>query len=104
MNAVPAGVVRVPWDSLVIWGLPALAVFGLRDVFFIAFLTFLLSYLIRSIVVALAGRLCPGAERPGLKRWLTLATCVVLVALCGSRRRDWWPLSARPISPGGTMT
>ena len=74
MNAVPAGVVRVPWNRLLIWGLLALAVFGLRDVFFIAYLTFLLSYLIRSIVVALARRLCLGTERAGLERRLTLAT------------------------------
>ena len=95
MIAMPARSLLLPWDSLLIWGLLVLAFFGLRDVFFIAFLPFLMSYLIRSIVVALARRRRPGAERSGLERWLTLGTFVALIAPL----RGLWP-AAVP-GPGG---
>jgi len=52
-----------------------------RDVFLVAFLSFLLSYLVGTIVVALARRLHPGRESPGLERWLTLGTFAGILAL-----------------------
>ncbi len=69
------------WDSLLIWGLVLLAIYGLREVFLVAFLTFILSYLVRSIVVSIAQRLRPDGEHPGLERWLTLGTFAGIAAL-----------------------
>lgn len=69
------------WDSLAIWALLLLVIYGLRDVFVIAFLTFILSYLIRSIVVFLARRLRPIGDRARLERWLTLGTFVAIAAV-----------------------
>lgn len=71
----------LPWDSLLIWGLVLLAVYGLREVFLVAFLTFILSYLVRAIVVAIARRLRPEGEHPALERWLTLGTFAGISAL-----------------------
>jgi predicted PurR-regulated permease PerM len=70
---------RVPWDSLLIWGLLFLAIYALHDVFLIAFLTFLLSYLVRSIVGASARRLHPGTASVRLERWLTLGAFAAIV-------------------------
>lgn len=68
-------------ENLLIWtGLIAL-LYALRDVFPIVFLTFLLVYLVRAIVVPLARRISPERERPGLERWLTLGTFAAIVAL-----------------------
>ena len=61
------------------WGLLLFALYILKDVFLVAFLTFLLSYLVRSIVVSLARRL--GREGTGVERWLTLGTFAAIVGL-----------------------
>jgi predicted PurR-regulated permease PerM len=71
----------VPWENLLIWAALAAGLYALRDVLLVAFLTFLLSYLVRAIVVALAHRLRPDRESPGLERWLTLGTFGGIVAL-----------------------
>lgn len=72
----------VPWVSLLVWGALLLAVYALHELFFIILTTFLLSYIVRRIVVGLATRLRPEQESPGLERWLTLASlaAIVLVA------------------------
>ncbi|MCG6863009.1 MAG: AI-2E family transporter [Chromatiaceae bacterium] len=82
----------VPWASLLVWGTLLVAVYALQELFFIILTTFLLSFMVRRIVVRLASRLRPGQESPGLERWLTLAsfTAMVLVvwvvfAALGSR-------------------
>lgn len=71
----------LPWEGPAIWAGLLLALYGLRDVFFLVFLTFLLVYLVRAIVVPLARRISPDRERPGLERWLTLGTFAVILAL-----------------------
>src|SRR6516162_7382382 len=64
--------------KLAIWALFLLIVYLARDFFFTAFMTFMFSY----VVVALVGwgmkRLARGQERPGLWRFLVLATYVLL--------------------------
>jgi len=72
---------RRPWEAILTWGGVLLVLYALRDVFPIVFLTFLLVYLVRAIVVPLARRIGSGEERPGLERWLTLGTFGAIVAL-----------------------
>ncbi len=79
--AVPTLASRLPWEAILTWGGVLLVLYALHDVFPIVFLTFLLVYLVRAIVVPLARRIGSGKERPGLERWLTLGTFGVIVAL-----------------------
>ncbi len=78
-------VADIPWQKLLIWGLFLFSIYYLRDLFFIVFVTFLMSYIVRSIVTTLVNRFAPGQERPWLDRGLTLATfaglliCVIAV-------------------------
>jgi len=78
-RGVAAG--RLPWEDLVIWAGLFLVLYALHDVFPIVFLTFLLTYLVRAIVVPLARRISPGLERPWLERGLTLGTFAGIVLL-----------------------
>jgi len=71
----------LPWESLLIWAGLFLAIYALHDVFPIVFITFLLTYLVRAIVVPLARRISPQAERPWLERWLTLGAFAGIVVL-----------------------
>ena len=77
--SVSAAPSRVPWQTPLVWALLLLTLYALHDVFLVAFLTFLLSYAIRAIVVTLARRL--GREGTGVERWLTLGTFAAIVAL-----------------------
>jgi predicted PurR-regulated permease PerM len=72
---------KSPWDGILPWAGLVLLVYALHDVFLVAFLTFLLVYLVRAIVVPLARRIGQGRERPGLERWLTLGTFGAIIAL-----------------------
>ena len=81
-----------PWVSLLVWGILLLILYVLQELFFLVLTTFLLSFAVRRIVIALASRLRPGQESPGLERWLTLASFALIVmvvwvalALFGSR-------------------
>lgn len=71
----------VPWVSLIVWGALLVAVYALQELFFIILTTFLLSFVVRRMVVGLASRLRPGQESPALERWLTLASFAVIVLL-----------------------
>jgi predicted PurR-regulated permease PerM len=62
----------LPWEKLLIWGLFLLAVYTLRHFFLIIFLTFLLSYSLRSFVMWGCGILSPDRERVWLERVLTV--------------------------------
>jgi predicted PurR-regulated permease PerM len=81
VNLPRGNLVTPPWDSLLIWAGLLLLLYALREVFAIVFLTFLLVYLVRAIVVPLARRISPDAVRPGLESWLTLGTFAAIVAL-----------------------
>lgn len=70
-----------PWEDILIWTGLLLLLYALHDIFTIVFLTFLLTYLVRSIVVFLSRRISPDRERPALERWLTLGTFLAIVAL-----------------------
>ncbi|MEW4489512.1 AI-2E family transporter [Thalassoglobus sp. JC818] len=72
---------RTHWQRWVIWGLFIFLVYELRDFFFIAFVTFLLCYIVRAIVTALTKRLSPGHERVWLDRLLTLGTFAVIASV-----------------------
>jgi predicted PurR-regulated permease PerM len=77
--ANPAGAWSWPMlvKKLAIWALFLGLVYLIRDFFFIAFMTFLFSYLTLAVVGFSMKRLAPGQERPGLRRWLTVAVFVV---------------------------
>jgi predicted PurR-regulated permease PerM len=70
---------RLPWGKALIWGLILLALYTLRHLFFIIFMTFLFSFIIRTVVVTVASRISPHRERPWLERGLTLAAFVVML-------------------------
>ena len=72
---------NLPWEDILVWTGLLLVLYALHDVFLLVFLTFLLTYLVRAIVIPLARRISPDRERPGLERWLTLGTFVAIVAL-----------------------
>ncbi len=75
---------QVPWKKLLIWGLFLLVVYYLRELFLIAFITFLISYIIGNIVAVLKNRIAPGQDRPWLDRGLTLATFAGLLLCLGA--------------------
>lgn len=70
---------RARWQRWLIWGLFALVVYQMRSFFFIAFITFLLCYLVRTIVESLSHRFSPADhQRVWLDRGLTLATFLAM--------------------------
>ena len=40
----------LPWEKALIWGLFLLAIYTLRDFFFVIFLTFIITYIMRGII------------------------------------------------------
>jgi predicted PurR-regulated permease PerM len=75
---------ELPWKKWAIWGLFLLLMWALRDLFFILFLTFVLTYVLRSVVTWAMHRLGRTGDRPWVERTLSLATfALFLVALYG---------------------
>jgi hypothetical protein len=72
---------NMPWATLLTWGVLLLVIYTLHELFFIIFVTFLLAYMVRSLVTGVAGRIRPGTESPALERWLTLAVFAILLLL-----------------------
>jgi predicted PurR-regulated permease PerM len=71
--------------KLVIWALFFLVVYLARDFFFTAFMTFMFTYVVVTLVGWGMKRFAQGQERPGLWRLLVLATFVLLpLALAGA--------------------
>src|SRR5882724_9438283 len=72
---------RLVWPAvlnrLVIWAAFFALVYLTRDFFFVAFMTFLFSYLALAVVGWSMKRLSPGRERPGLRRLVTVAIFVL---------------------------
>jgi predicted PurR-regulated permease PerM len=70
-----------PWQlvvrRLVIWGLFLLLVYVTRDFFFIAFMTFMFSYLALAVVGWGLKKWAPGGDRPRTRRLLTLGIFVL---------------------------
>lgn len=73
------------WYRPLIWGTLLLLLYLLRDFFLIGFLTFLLCFSVRSLVVALTRRIDPSRDTRRLELILTLATflccCLILYGL-----------------------
>lgn len=69
----------LPWEKLLIWGLFILTVYTLRHFFFIIFVTFILSYSMRSGVRRISGFILGDRENIWLERALTLAGFVLLL-------------------------
>lgn len=70
---------RLPWEKALIWGLIFLAVYMMRGFFFTIFMTFMVSYIIRSLVMRAQGVISPYTERIWLERVLTLACFALLL-------------------------
>ncbi len=70
---------RLPWEKTLIWGLILLAVYQLRSFFFLIFMTFLISYCLRSIAMWLQRLISPTRERLWLERLLTIGCFVFLL-------------------------
>jgi predicted PurR-regulated permease PerM len=84
----PSQSVRPGWPAvlkrLAIWGAFLALVYLTRDFFFLAFMTFLFSYLALTLVGWVMRRLSPDRERPGLRRLVTVAVFVIApLALLG---------------------
>src|SRR5579871_4059389 len=69
---------------LAIWAAFLALVYLVRDFFFLAFMTFMFSYLALTVVGWVMRRLSPGLDRPGMRRLVTLAVFVLApLALLG---------------------
>ena len=68
----------LPWEKILIWGLFLLAVYTLRHFFFIIFMTFIISYIMRSTVLRIAHTFTR-KERVWLERGLTLICFALLL-------------------------
>jgi predicted PurR-regulated permease PerM len=72
---------RPAWSDvlprLVIWGLFFVLVYLTRDFFFVAFMTFMISYVALAVVGWVMRRLSPDQQRPGMRRLVTLAVFVL---------------------------
>lgn len=69
----------LPWEKILIWGLFFLVVYTLRHFFFIIFMTFILTYIMRSVVRKVARFALPGRENIWLERSLSVAGFVLLL-------------------------
>lgn len=60
------------WKRLTVWAAFIALVYVTRDFFFLAFMTFMFCYLALTLVNWIMRRIAPGAERPALRRFVTL--------------------------------
>ena len=63
----------LPWEKILIWGLFLTLVYSLRHFFFIIFMTFILTYIMRGVVGKVSATLWPRRENIWLERVLTVA-------------------------------
>jgi predicted PurR-regulated permease PerM len=72
---------RLPWPELLkrlaIWALFFVLIYLTRDFFFVAFMTFMFSYLALAVVGWVMRRLSPHRDRPGMRRLVTVAVFVL---------------------------
>jgi predicted PurR-regulated permease PerM len=73
-------VVTAPWDQLAMWGLLLAVLCLLRNLLLVMFLTFMLCYIVRSIVAAAAQRFWRGEDRPWLERSVIAGVFFLLFA------------------------
>jgi|CXWL01.1.fsa_nt_gi predicted PurR-regulated permease PerM len=81
-SALSTRLAGLPWEKWLIWALFLGLVYILRELFLIIFLTFLLTYFLRSAVVRLLGWFSPTRLRPWLERSLAvLCWCLLIGSL-----------------------
>ncbi len=71
-----------PWEKILIWVLFLGAVYLLRHFFFVIFMTFIVAYNMRAVVVRMSTILSPGKERVWLERILALVCFAALLGAC----------------------
>ncbi len=84
-----------PWEKFTIWTLFLGTVYVLRHFFFIMFMTFIISYLMRSLIRFLAGLVAPGSRRVWHEQALTIICFILLLAGCYGLGRYFVPQLAR---------
>lgn len=81
----------LPWEKITIWGLVLLGIWVLRDFFFVIFMTFIVTYIMRSVIVRVVWLVARRRQAPLLERGLALVGFAALLGglyLAGS----WlWP-------------
>jgi len=70
----------LPWEKILIWGLFLLLVYTLRHFFFIIFMTFILAYVMRSVVHRVMRIARVRGEKPWLERVVAIASFVLLLS------------------------
>lgn len=70
----------LPWEKALIWGLFILTVYALRHFFFIIFVTFIVTYIMRSSVRRISRFVLPARENIWLERVLSFAGFAVLLS------------------------
>ena len=70
----------LPWEKLTIWGSVLLIIYLLRDFFFLIFMTFILTYILRSVIVRVLWLIRHKREEPWLERLLAVV-CFLLLLL-----------------------
>lgn len=73
---------RLPWEKITIWGLFILVMYTLRDFFFIIFMTFIVAYSMRALVMKIVKVVSPNTERNWLQRLLAIVCFIALLAGC----------------------
>ena len=71
-----------PWEKLTIWALFLLAVYFLRHFFFLIFMTFIVAYNLRAVVVRVSRLLSPSRERIWLERIVSVICFAGLLGIC----------------------
>jgi predicted PurR-regulated permease PerM len=71
-------IATAPWENLILWGLFFLVLCLLRNLLLVIFLTFMLCFVVRSIVNLVARRFWPEGDRPWLERLLIVGLFFLL--------------------------
>jgi len=69
---------RLPWEKILIWGLFLTVAYILNHFFFVIFMTFIISFCMRSLVTRITRRLSPRSEG-GVIHVLTTLICFILL-------------------------
>ncbi|MCZ6793797.1 MAG: hypothetical protein O7J95_09330, partial [Planctomycetota bacterium] len=81
----PSFLRKLPWESITIWGLLLLVIYSLRHFFFVIFITFILTYIMRSVIVRILRFANLEREVPWLERCLAVVCFLLLfLALYGA--------------------
>lgn len=73
MNQLPKTITKIPWGRLIIWGSFLSTLYILRHFFLVIFLTFIVSYSMRSLVDWVMIRFFPRFQ----KRWLEIVLTII---------------------------